>query len=464
MRLLARHPDITADSIYTAVVCGDLERVKHILADEPNAASRKGGARNWEPLLYLCATRLPLAAARENAVAIARVLLDHGADPNAYYPGGDASIHYTALTIVVGEGEEDAARHPRYSELVQLLLERGAEPYDVQLFYNTHFHGDILWLMPLIYEASVDLGREKDWRDPQWSMIDMGGYGRGARFILGGAVRHNNLALAEWCLTHGAGPEPDQPPHSRVRSNRTLYEEAQARSFSEMADLLSRFGARATPPSLTPEEQFVAACLGRDRARVQRELKAHPEYIASPAAMFAAVQRDRLDVVKTLLELGVSPEVEDRTKQRPLHVAVSHDAMNVAAFLLELGVEVDHRETNWGSTPLAWAVYGLKWPMIDLLTPYTRDVWNLASAGKIERLRELLAKDPSLAKIAHPNGYTPLMRLPDEESKAVEIVELFLAHGADPNKRNDDGKTAVDLAGERGLEEAAELLAGAADD
>jgi ankyrin repeat protein len=102
--------------------------------------------------------------------------------------------------------------------------------------------------------------------------------------------------------------------------------------------------------------------------------------------------------------------------------------------------------------------------MIDLLTPYTRDVWNLASAGKIERLRELLGKDPSLAKIAHPNGYTPLMRLPDEESKAVEIVELFLAHGADPNKRNDDGKTAVDLAGERGLEEAAELLAGAADD
>lgn len=464
VRLLTRHPEIATDSIHTAVVCGDLERVEQILADEPNAASRKGGARGWEPLLYLCATRLPLAAARDNAVAIARALLDHGADANAYYPGGDASIHYTALSIVVGEGEEDAARHPRYRELALLLLERGAEPYDVQLFYNTHFHGEILWLMPLLYDASVKLGREKDWSDPEWSMIDMGGYGKGARYILGGAVRHNNLALAEWCLTHGASPEPAQPPHSRVRSNRSLYEEAQARGFSEMADLLARFGAKATAPSLTPEERFAAACISMDRPQVQRELKEHREYLVSPIAMFAAVQRDRLDVVNMLLELGVSPEVEDRTKQRPLHVAVSHDAMHVAEFLLELGVEVDHRETNWGSTPLAWAVYGLKWPMIDLLTPYTRDVWNLAAAGKVERLRELLTEDASLARSAHPNGYTPLMLLPDEEAKAIEIVELFLAHGADPKKRNDDGQTAADLASARGLEAAAELLADAAAD
>ena len=463
-RLLARHPEIATDSIYTAVVCGDVKRVEQISRDQPNAASIKGGPRNWEPLLYLCATRIPVPAARDNAVAIARTLLDHGADPNAYYPGGDAKIHYTALTVAVGEGEEDAPPHPQHRELLRLLLDRGAEPYDVQLFYNTHFHGDILWMMPLIYDRSIKLGREKDWTDPEWSMIDMGGYGKGARYILGGAVRHNDVALAEWCLTHGASPEPAQPPHDRVKTNRSLYDEAQSRGFTEMSELLVRFGAKPIAPRLTGEEAFVAACLNADRIEMQRQLKEHPEYLASHVAMFAAVQRDRVDLVKMLIELGVSPEVEDRTKQRPLHVAVSHDAMRVAAFLLERGVEVDHRETNWGSTPLAWAVYALKWPMIDLLTPYTRDVWNLAAAGKVERLRELVASDTSLAKVAHPNGITPLMCLPDEEAKAIEMVELFLAHGADPQKRNDDGKTATDLASERGLEEAAELLAAAAQD
>src|SRR6266404_5806166 len=50
------------------------------------------------------------------------------------------------------------------------------------------------------------------------------------------------------------------------------------------------------------------------------------------------------------------------------------------------------------------------------------------------------------------------MWLPDEEARAVEIVELFLSLGADPTIRNKDGMTAADLATKRGLDEAAALL------
>jgi ankyrin repeat protein len=35
--------------------------------------------------------------------------------------------------------------------------------------------------------------------------------------------------------------------------------------------------------------------------------------------------------------------------------------------------------------------------------------------------------------------------------RAAEIVELFLRYGADPARRNGDGKTAADLANERGM-------------
>jgi hypothetical protein len=125
MKVLDRHPDIARASIHTAVVCGEVDEVKRILAERPEAVSEKRPARaderagaggsgdrfhkklapkNWEPLLYLCFTRLPLVAVNDNALAIARLLLDHGADPNGYFGAGDC--RYTPLVGVIGEGEE----------------------------------------------------------------------------------------------------------------------------------------------------------------------------------------------------------------------------------------------------------------------------------------------------------------------------------------------------------------------
>jgi hypothetical protein len=50
------------------------------------------------------------------------------------------------------------------------------------------------------------------------------------------------------------------------------------------------------------------------------------------------------------------------------------------------------------------------------------------------------------------------MRLPDDEARALEVIELFLAHGADAAARTADGKTAADIALERGFDTAAERL------
>ena len=51
MRLLAQHPEIAHDSIYTAVVCGELDDVRRIVAARPEAAREPGGPRGWTPLL-----------------------------------------------------------------------------------------------------------------------------------------------------------------------------------------------------------------------------------------------------------------------------------------------------------------------------------------------------------------------------------------------------------------------------
>lgn len=456
-RLLRRHPEIVPDSIYTAVVCGDLEEAERLLAPRPQAASTPGGPRGWPPLLYLCSARLSLPAASENAVRIAKALLDHDADPNAYYPGGDESIHYTALTCIAGEGEEDGTPHPARGALWQLLLERGAEPYDIQTLYNTHFRGDVLWFLELMYAAAVKRGRQADWDDPSWSMLDMGGYGPGAHYLLGIAVRKNDLRLAEWILAHGANPNLPKSSHPKFLPNATLYEEAVRLGHSEMAKLLVRHGATRSALVLEGVEAFAAACFRLDRPQAQAMLKAHPEYLHSPVAMFAAAKRDRADVVAFLLDFGMSVDVRDANNTRALHEAAYADAPRVVALLLERGAEVDPRESNHGNTPLGWGVYGKKQRPIELLSRVSRDVFELTWIGAVERLRELLSAEPELARIVG-DGHTPLMWLPDDDDRAMQIARLLLAHGADPALRNKQGETAADRARQRGLDEIAVLL------
>jgi ankyrin repeat protein len=467
LRMLKRYPEIARDSIHTAVVCGDLQEVKRILAGRPAAAAEAGGPvrrreiperkKVWTPLLHLCYGRLPLAAASDNSVAIALELLDHGADPNDLFQVGSHENRYTALTGVAGEGEDDAPPHPQREALARLLLERGAEPYDTQLFYNTHFHGDIIWILELVYEYSVKAGRKADWDDPEWSMIGMGGYGYGARYFLGVAIASNNIELAEWLLTHGASPNASPPPHPNAPKN-TLYEEAVRRGLSEIAELLVRFGATSTGPVVREGiDAFVEACFRLDREQAAALVKEHPEYLQSPLAMFLAAARDRADVVALLLDLGMSIEIEDKSKQRPLHVAASHDAFRVAEFLIARGADTEAVETDWDNTPLDAAMYGNQTQMIQFLSRFSRDPSRLAWIGNIERLRELLAAEPDLAKVVD-DGSTPLMWLTDDEPRAIEIAELLMAHGADPSIKNKNGLTAADVAERRALYDVAEVL------
>lgn len=468
MRILEQHPEIASDSIYTAVVCGNVDLVRRILAERPKAAverssdtppdrSGPGGAgdlfkdigpKGWDSLLYLCFTRLPLDAANDNAVAIARMLLDNGANPNSYFMAG--SSQYTPLVGVIGEGEEDRPLHPQRDALTRLLLDHGAEPYDIQVVYNTHFHGDVLWLLKLMYEYSVKAGRKADWDDPYWSMLNMGGYGSGARWFLSVAVQNNDIDLAEWILSHGGSP--NAPPASDARlSKRSLHEEAILNGNTEMADLLVRYGATPGAVKLEGIDEFAVACFRLDRDVTRSMAREHPEYLRSTKPIFAAAKRDRADVVELLLDLGTSPDVEDEKKQRALHIAAYDDAVHVGEVLIAHGAEIDPVEMNWGNTPLDAAAYAQSSRMIDLLGKYSRDVWNLTFTGKVERLREILAADPDRARISSKEYGSPLLWLPDDETSAMQIVELFLANGADASVTNKEGQTAADRAERRGM-------------
>ena len=71
-------------SFYTALEEGDVARVQEFM---PAMASRKGGPRDWEPILYVCFS--PLASKQSETVEIAKLLLNNGANPNAFYLSPD---------------------------------------------------------------------------------------------------------------------------------------------------------------------------------------------------------------------------------------------------------------------------------------------------------------------------------------------------------------------------------------
>ena len=455
-RLLAQNPGIARHSLHAAVVCGELSEVERRLAERPQATLERGGARRWTPLLYLCFTRFSHAPTTRNAVAIGRALLDRGANPNDSYPACD--VPYTALVGAAGEGEQDSPRQPQGEALFELLLDRGAEPFDTQVLYNTHFSGDVLWWLRLVHARTQDGERGRAWRDPDWRMFDMGPYGSGARFLLWIAIEKNDAGLAEWVLTHGANPNA-APARDPRFSKRSLYQDAVREDRAAIAELLLRHGAARIPLVLEGEEAFVAACLALDRAAVAEQLQQHPEYLASPKALFAAAQRDRADAVSLLLDLGTPIELEDAQGQRALHVAAGHNSLRVARLLVERGAEIDPREKNWNAAPIGFAAYGDHLETRDFLSRHSRNVWVLAFRGYLDRLRAVLAADPDLAKERNREGLTPLFWLPDDEPLAAQIARLLLAHGADPTVRSKRGRTAADWARKRGLNELARVLA-----
>ncbi|MCC7123690.1 MAG: ankyrin repeat domain-containing protein, partial [Acidobacteria bacterium] len=393
-RLLAADPSIADDSIYTAVVCGRRDRVAEIVATRPDAARLRGGPREWTPILYLAYTRFTHADVHAHAVEIARLLLDHGADPHDFYMAMDA--RYSVLTGVAGEGEQDAPRQPYAAALFDLLLERDAEAFDIQVLYNTHFSGDMQWWLDLVYTRTIDTPRGAAWRDPEWMMFDMGAYGSGARFILETAIKKGHPSLVAWALERGANPNA-APARDQRFAQRSLYELALTEGHRDIAELIARYGGARTTPRLDDREQFMQACERLDRDGAARLARAHPEYLRTHDFLFDAARRDRADTLALLIELGTSGDVEDTTGKRALHEAAFHDARQAAAWLIGRGAEIDPRERTYGGTPISWAAHGDKTAMVHLLATHSRDVRTLCAMGCVDRVRQLVAEEPALA-------------------------------------------------------------------
>ena len=368
--LLARRPELAGATAWTAAAVGDVVALGAILAADRGAASRAGGPFDWAPLLYLAYSRIDAAPRRSEGdqpdpVAAARLLLAHGADPNAGYLW-DGIYPFTALTGVLGGGEDKTNQPPHRHALAlaRVLLESGADPNDSQALYNRQFEPDDSHLRLL-----VEFGLGTDRRGP-WHARLASAHGTPARLL------EDQLLVAAWedrpswaRLALAAGADPDgrgtrHPQHLGL----TPIALALRRGNLEVAELLRRAGA--TPPPPDPVEAFLTACLGGDGDEAQRLLAEDPAVLAAararrPEAVLAATAMRRPAAVRLLASLGFDVNVPARIT--PLHQAAYEGDADLVRCLLELGADPSAREPRFNATPLGWAEHARRDAVIDLL-------------------------------------------------------------------------------------------------
>lgn len=213
-RLLAEHPEITRTSVHAAAAAADAGALEALLREDPALASMEGGPYRWAPILYLGYARHDPQVSEDATVRSARLLLDHGADPNAGYLWHGLLPAFTVLTGALGSGEGDQPEHPHGLALAAALLTAGADPNDGQALYNRQFGSDDSHLTLLL---AYGLGRGDggpwracfgDWADSPAELI---------RGQLRWAVTHDMLDRVRLLAAHGADVRSDGLRRSPVR-------------------------------------------------------------------------------------------------------------------------------------------------------------------------------------------------------------------------------------------------------
>jgi ankyrin repeat protein len=354
--LLQANPRLASASIYTAAAVGDVAAAGSFLEHDPTLANAQGGPFDWTPLLYVAYGRVDDRPPGRSSLAVARLLLDAGADPNAGYLWEGLSPPFTALTGALGSGETDPSQHAHGLELARLLLERGADPNDSQALYNQAGDPHDDWIEPLL-EFGLGTGDGGRWHrllapaheTPREMLEDA------LKAAAGRGFAHRVRLL----LDHGADPNGYGTRHP-IYHGRSALEEAAFQGHPEIVAMLDRAGARN---DLDDADVFLCAATAGDRTRAEEMLRADPALreralARRPEQLVRAAGGNRLEAVALLIELGFDVNAVDRTT--PLHVTALHEAamrgnMGIIRLLVAHGADPNTRDSGYDGTPAGWA-------------------------------------------------------------------------------------------------------------
>ena len=445
-------PSLEHQSIYSACTTGNAKLVEEFLDADPELIDRRGGYFDWEPLLYACYARLNLPDRSTSDVI--QLLLHRGANPNAHYRWGGIYT-FSALTGVFGEGERgpiNQPEHPDFRALAKLLLDSGADPNDSQALYNRMFRPDNTTLQILL-----NYGLTKDHICNWWASSDgrlIPNPEKTLDYQLQWAVKNNFIDRVDLLLANGADAA------QKLRNDGRLTKIARTRGFNDVADALERHGGK--PYKLNKLERFLNHCLNAEERNARNMLEESPNLIKRankqrPDVMKDAASLGNMDAIELMIELGFS--VHGNSFDSPLHHAAHNGHLALVQRLLEHGAKLQQRDTFYFSTPLGWAQAGSKEDIVDYLKQLEVSFFDLIGTVDIERVEMFLDSNPHAISITlrdtvedelmqHPNAWqTPLAYA--AVRGITEMVKLLLNRGADPTIKNTDGVPLHEICNEK---------------
>jgi ankyrin repeat protein len=353
--MLRVDPSLAGHSIHTAAAVGDAPAAERMLRADRSLATATGGPFRWEPLMYVAYSRLATNDPGHSHVAVARLLLAHGADPNAGYLWDGINL-FTALTGAFGYGEDSPNQPPHHQStaLAGLLLEAGADPNDDQTIYNRHFRPDNDYL-ELLLAHGLGKARRGPWQkrlgdhltEPRQLLEDA---------LVFAADNDDRAERVSLLLRHGVDPDGLGTQHPGLDGMRPI-ERARIGGAGRNFDLLLAAGAR--PPAADPVDTLLSLCTQGQQEAARREVSRDPDLAAAaterhPGALVDAAERGNINGVALLAELGYDVNLR-RIGQAALHLAAFAGNRELCELLVRLGADPNLEDNAYHAPASGWA-------------------------------------------------------------------------------------------------------------